>query len=124
MDPEQVDQMVTRIFVLLGERLDARGPSLRKRLAYVNRRLSKSSLRAGSVLVEAHTMSQSPKLARIIDGGHVKRAYDVLYHDLSAIDPAAERSRRRYNLMATIAAQVLMVLGAFAVLLWGVGQLS
>lgn len=119
MEPVVIEQLVTRIFDLLAEKLGAKGKTLEKRLLYVSRKLPGRVRKAGQALVEAQSMAESPNLAMKIDSEALSASYDVISKHLSEIDSAAERSRKRYNLFAAIAAQVLLVAAAiFAVLMW------
>ena len=119
MEPLIVEQMTARIFEQLAETLGAKGKTLQKRLAYIRRKLPGRVRRAGDALVDAQALAENPRLAMQIDGEAFSAAYDVISKHLSEIDASAERSRKRYNLMAAIAAQVLLV-GAVIVgiLMW------
>ncbi len=108
MEPLIVQQMTTRIFELLEEKLGAKGKTLQKRLAYVNRKLPARVKRAGEALIDAQALAGNPRMAMQIDGEAFSAAYDEISTHLSQIDSAAERSRKRYNMMAAIAAQVLL----------------
>ena len=68
-------------------------------------------------MVDAQALAENPRMATQIDWEAFSDAYDVVSRYLAEIDSAAERSRKRYNLMAAIAAQVLLAVAAFAALL-------
>lgn len=120
MDPELLDQMTTRIFELLAEKLGAKGATLEKRLGYVRRQLPARARRAGVVLVEAQRMAQAPQLAMKIDADAATAAHRVLDQFLTEFDAEAAISRKRYNRWSGIAAQFLMVCAAMLGLLWWV----
>lgn len=120
MDPEVLDQMVTRVSQQLAEKLGAKGAGLEQRLAYVRRQLPKRAQRAGMVLVEAERMAQAPQLAMKIDTGQIETAHKAMDQFLSEFDAEAAQSRKRYNLWSGIAAQFLMVCAAMLGLLWWV----
>lgn len=123
MEPIVLQQLTKRIFELLAEKLDAKGKTLEKRLAYVQRKLPGRVRRAGAALVDAEKMAESPRLSMQVDSEVVSGAYDEIERYLKEFDTAAERSRKRFNMMAAVAAQVLLV-GAVGVgLLYWLGYI-
>ena len=123
MDPEVLEQMTNGIAKLLAEKLEAKGATLDKRLAYVRRQLPTRARRAGVVLVEAQRMAQAPQLAMKIDADQVTSAHRVIDQFLSEFDADAAKSQKRYNKWSGIAAQFLLVCGAMLGLLWWVGSI-
>lgn len=120
MDPEVLDQMITRIAEQLAEKLGAKGATLDKRLAFVRRQLPKRARHAGVALLDAQRMAQAPQLAMKIDAGQVEAAHRVLDQFLTEFDAEAALSRKRYNRWSTIAAQFLLVCAVMLGLLWWV----
>lgn len=117
MDPVDIQQLSARIFDLLAEKLGAKGKTLEKRMTYVQRKVPGRVRRAGAVLVEAQRMAESPTLAKHLDSDAVSRAHDVIERFLREVDVPSERSRKRFNMMSAIAAQVLLV-AAVGIALW------
>jgi hypothetical protein len=109
MEQVVINQLAARVSQLLEEKLAAKGRTLDKRLAFARRHVPRRVRRAGRSLVEAQNMSQSPVLARRLDSEHVAKSYDTICRYLGELDAKAERSRRRYNALAGVAAQVLLV---------------
>ena len=119
MEPAEIQALSERVFALLQSKLGARGSTLQKRLAYVRRKLPGRIRRAGDLLVEAQNMSQNPSLAMRLEQDRLSRATAEIERYLNEIDVAAERSRRRYNKMAAIAGQFILVTAiAVSVLVW------
>ena len=119
MEPLTVEEQTAIVFEQLAEALGAKGKTLKKRLAFANRQLPGRVRRAGQVLVEAQVMAESPRMAMQIDVDAFEEAFKIVNMHLAEIDSAAERSRKRYNRFAAIAAQVLFVAAAIvAVLVW------
>ncbi len=119
MEPIVIQQLTKRIFELLETTMNAKGRTLEKRLAYVQRKLPGRVKRAGKVLVDAQGMADSPRLAMQLDSETVSAAYDEMERYLKELDVAAEKSRKRYNFWAAVAAQFLLVVGALvALLVW------
>ena len=119
MEPAEIQALVARVFALLESKLDARGATLQKRLAYVRRKLPGRIRRAGEVLVDAQGMAENPRLAMRLEPETLTRATTQMERFLNEIDAPAERSRRRYNKMATVAGQVLLAVGALiGLLVW------
>lgn len=109
MEPVVINQLATRVSDLLEEKFAAKGRNLEKRLASARRFVPRRVMRAGRTLAQAQNMSQSPLLAMKLDSEHIAKAYDTICRHLGEIDASAERSRRRYNAWAGVAAQVLLV---------------
>ena len=123
MEPIVIQQLTKRVFELLEETMGAKGRTLEKRLAYVQRKLPGRVKRAGAVLVDAQSMADSPRLAMQLDSETVSAAYDEIERYLKELDVAAEKSRKRYNVMAAVAAQFLLVVGALVALLVWLGYI-
>ena len=123
MEPIVIQQLTKRVFELLEETMGAKGRTLEKRLAYVQRKLPGRVKRAGAVLVDAQGMADSPRLAMQLDSETVSAAYDEIERYLKELDVAAEKSRKRYNVMAAVAAQFLLVVGALVALLVWLGYI-
>jgi len=119
MEPAEIQALSERVFALLQSKLGARGSTLQKRLAYVRRKLPGRIRRAGDLLVEAQNMSQNPSLAMRLEQDRLSRATAEIERYLNEFDVAAERSRRRYNKMAGIAGQFILVTAiAVSFLVW------
>jgi len=119
MEPAEIQALVARVFDLLESKLGARGSTLQKRLTYVRRKLPGRIRRAGEVLVDAQTMAENPRLAMRLQPETLTQATAQMERFLNDIDVPAERSKRRYNKLATVAGQVLLAIGAMvALLVW------
>ncbi len=119
MEPAEIQALVARVFILLESKLGARGATLQKRLGYVQRKLPGRIWRAGTALVEAERMAENPRLAMRVDRHRIERATEDMERFLNEIDVEAERSKRRYNRLAAIAGQFLLVTGALmGLLVW------
>ena len=119
MEPIVINQLADRVAGLLSEKLGAKGGDLERRLAHSRRELPLRVRRSGQTLVAAQKMGANPKLAMRIDGEDVSNSYAAISRYLVGIDAAAVRSRKRYNMMAAVATQFLMVVGLLAaVLMW------
>jgi septal ring factor EnvC (AmiA/AmiB activator) len=119
MEPIVINQLADRVAGLLSEKLGARGRNLEGRLAHARRELPRRVRRSGEALVAAQKMGANPKLAMRVDGEDVSNSYAAISRYLVSIDAAAVKSRKRFNLMASVAAQFLMVVGLLvAVLMW------
>lgn len=114
-----VDQLADRISTLLGQKLNVRGVSLERRFRRAGRAVPRRARRPIRTLIEAQQMAQNPQMAMRIDKDHLSKAYDIALRELSAIDEQSERARRRINLAALVALQILLIGGILvAVLRW------
>lgn len=112
---EQADQ----IAALLQDRLGVRGNGLEAKLRRAGRLLPRHVRRAASVLVQAVHMQASPKMARLVDGDGVQRAYRTCEKYLSGIDAWDRRKGRIIGILSTSALNLLAVAALFvAVLVW------
>ncbi len=119
MEPITINEFAGQVSAQLNEKLGAKGATLEKRLAYVQRTLPRRVRRSGEALVAAQQMGQNPQLAMRVDSNTVAKSYDEISRYLDEVDAGLVRSRKRYNVAAGVAGQVLMVTFAFAaVLMW------
>ena len=117
MEKTVIDQLAERIFTLLGERLGVRGKTLETRFRKAGRLVPKRAREPIRALVDAQNLAQNPNMAMRIDPEHVSNAYDQALRELTQINPAAERSQKRFNFASLILLQLLLVAGIFAAIL-------
>ena len=114
-----IDQLAGRVHDLLGEKLGVRGRTLEARFKKAGRMVPRRARKTIPTLIEAERMAVDPKLLVRIDPDVVSRAYDVAVRELGEIDAGAEKSRKRLNLLAIVAFQVLVIGGIFiAIMRW------
>ncbi len=119
MEKIVVDQLTDRIFVLLGEKLGARGKTLEARFRKAGRLVPKRARDPIKVLIEAQRMAEDPNMLLRLDPEAVSYAYDQAVNALGELDRAAEKSRKRFNMAALISLQVILIAVAFiAVMRW------
>ncbi len=119
MEHSDLEQMISKLSDMIGERLRVRGKDFQTRVKKAGRLLPRPVRRAAGELVEAHSMIENPVLAKVVDADAVHRAYQTCTRYLSDVDPVAARSRKRYNLASLVSLQVILVAGlAIAVMQW------
>lgn len=119
MEKTVVDQLVDRIFTLLGERLGVRGKTLEARFRKAGRLVPKRARAPIKVLIEAEKMAQNPTIAIRIDPEALAAAYDKAVLELGDVDRDAEKSRKRFNMAALLGVQILLIAVVFvAVMRW------
>lgn len=119
MEPIIINQLADRVAGLLSEKLGAKGRNLERRLAHSRRELPRRVRRSGDALVAAQKMGANPKLAMRVDSEDLAKCYASISRYLVEVDGAAVRSRKRFNMLAAVAAQFLMVVGLLvALLMW------
>jgi len=112
---EQADHIAT----LLQDRLGIRGKGLNAKLRRAGRLLPRHVRRQGAVLVQAAQMQASPKMARMVDGEAVQKAYRACEDYLSGVDAWDRRKGRIIGILSTSALNLLAVAALFvAVLVW------
>lgn len=109
MEKITVDQLVERIYGLLGEKLGVTGRTLEARVRRAGRVLPRFVRQAAKELVSADQMSRAPKMLLRIDSGQVSAAYATCLKHLEAIDQNGLRSQARFSLAATIIVQICLV---------------
>lgn len=108
MEKVTVDQLVGRVFDLLGDKMKSRGDTLEARLKYSKRKLPKKVRLAVEAMAQAETMSQSPNMLMKLDPEDVTRAYQICSDYLEPIDGANERFHRRYKFWAGLLFNLLV----------------
>jgi hypothetical protein len=119
MEQSDLEQMISKLSDMIGERLRVRGKTFQGRVKKAGRLLPRSVRRAAGELIEARTMAENPVLAKVVDPDAVHRAYKTCTRFLDEVDPVAARSRKRYNLASIVSLQVIIVaVLAIAVMQW------
>ena len=112
---ETADALASR----MSAQLRVKGEGLTDVAAKAGRKLPKHLRAAADTLIEAETMSEHPKLARLINDKNVKKAERKLHKYLSRQNPGAERMNEILDVVAKIAFVLfVIVLALFFFLLW------
>lgn len=118
MDPTTVMQMTGRVHELLREKTGVGGKTLATSLRRARRGLPRSFRKAGKALLDAETLAKNPNTFKNVDAAELSRAYDICIKELNSMDRAKSKSQARYNMAATIAAQILIVAALAIAFLW------
>ncbi|NND22926.1 MAG: hypothetical protein HKO14_12615 [Silicimonas sp.] len=103
----------------MAAQLRVRGDGLADVTEKAGRKLPRHLRRDAHVMIEAATMADHPKLARLVDEKQFRRAEKRLNRYLDRLNPAAERRGEILDLIAKIAfVFVTVVLAVFFFLLW------
>lgn len=121
MDAATLNKHVTDISALMSQRLRVHGRTFEAQVRKAGRALPKARAREARYLVHAQTLSQNPKLIRMIDHAQVQRASVNLTDFLNTVDPNARRKDRVLAVLGVLAANVLLIGGAVITYLWWQG---
>ena len=105
-------------------KLGVKSRNLQQALKRAGRRLPRKQRRQGAVLVRAEKLAQNPKLARQIKPEELDQAFDSISAHLGTIDVADRRKGRWLALAGAVAANLLLVIGAFIWWLWWQGYVG
>lgn len=112
-----LNQRISRIDALLGERLYLRG-SLREKLADAKGRLPATALKQARELVQARDMLANPNLATKLDRTRIAATCDMLERHLDAVPEGKYRRRAWSAMFGTMALRVLIVIALFLAIIW------
>jgi len=107
MTEEMLQNQVDEIRNLLETQLRAKGRSLEAQLRKAGRRLPRKIRADAAKVVEAQTLVQNPKLARMIDTAAVTRATENVTAHLHTIDPWERFKDRWLGILGAISAVLI-----------------
>ena len=103
----------------MATQLRVKGEGLAEVTAKAGRRLPRHLRSAAETIVQAQTMAEHPKLARLVDEREIRRAERKLAKYLARQNPRAERLNETLDVIAKIAFVIfVIVLAVFFFLLW------
>ena len=119
MTHDEMTPMIEEIRALLRQRLSIRGKTLDVQLRKARRLLPRAVRREAAFLAEAYTLTQNPKLARMVNAAQVHEARDQVIAHLQSVDPAERRKDRILGILGYLALNVLLLGAAFVTwLVW------
>lgn len=108
MAEEMLQNQVDEIRALLAAKLRARGQTLDAQLRKAGRQLPRRLRREAKVVVDAMTVAENPKLARMNDDLATRKAAQNLINFLKTIDPADRLKGRILGILGTISAVLIV----------------
>ncbi|NNK78805.1 MAG: hypothetical protein HKP40_08860 [Litoreibacter sp.] len=119
MEQVTVNQLAERISELLGERLGAKGKTLRARIGSAGSQLPRKVRKAALELVEAQEQAMDAGRALELDAQKVTGDYSTCLEFLKGIEPGEIRVKSRLRTTTLIVIQLtLIVLALSAFLGW------
>lgn len=104
---------------LIREKLGVGGRGLAGRARRAGRLLPRRIRRQVDYLLEAETLAQNPKLARMVDDARARTAHAACAQFLDGIDPGERRAKYWLGILGSVAFSILAVAGlAVGVLMW------
>ncbi|MDX8351130.1 hypothetical protein [Cognatiyoonia sp. IB215182] len=100
---KSVEYQVDALRTLFAEKLRVQGRDLEAQVRKAGRRLPRHIRRDARFFLESYDLMANPKLARMVDGKKMDRAYSNIVAHLDGLDPRQERITAMINLAASIA---------------------
>ncbi|MDX8348185.1 hypothetical protein SLH49_09315 [Cognatiyoonia sp. IB215446] len=100
---KSVEYQVDALRTLFAEKLRVQGRDLEAQVRKAGRRLPRHVRRDARFFLESYGLMANPKLARMVDGKKMDRAYSNIVAYLDGLDPRQERITAMINLAASIA---------------------
>ncbi|MCM2561590.1 hypothetical protein M8756_05220 [Lutimaribacter sp. EGI FJ00015] len=108
MDSQELARKTAHLNTLLEQKLGLRKGGLAARANRAGRDLPAWVRRNLQQLAEAETMASHPKLARMLDGQALEKAYTAAAAHLADIDPRERRKDRLLGLLGGLAFNMLL----------------
>ncbi len=119
MDIDKLHAWTAAISKLFEQRLRVKGPTLSRQVDRAGRLVPRRLRAEARYLAEADLLAQNPKLYRMVDMAHARRAHDALTEWLRGVDPKASRRARMLDRLTLIAFNLLLLAVALVgVLVW------
>ena len=100
---KSVENQVDALRTLFAEKLRVQGRDLEAQVRKAGRRLPRRVRRDALFFLESCSLMANPKLAHMVDGKKMDRAYSNIVAYLDGLDPRQERITAMINLAASIA---------------------
>ena len=91
MKVEDLRKEMDELQTLMTERLRVRGRTFERQLRKAGRLLPRKVRSEAAFLLQARTLMQNPKLARMVDQDRVAKAHQFVAEYLQSVDPVARR---------------------------------
>lgn len=91
MKVEDLRKELDELQTLMTERLRIRGRTFERQLRKAGRLLPRKVRSEAAFLLQARTLMQNPKLARMVDQNRIAKAHRFVAEYLQSVDPVARR---------------------------------